>query len=163
MTQGKEHTYQIEVNWTGNHGEGTSSYRAYSRAHEIVAAGKPILPGSSDPAFRGEASRYNPEELLVASLSGCHMLWYLHLCADAGIVVTDYVDQARGTMVETRDGAGAFAEVVLRPVVTVRSAAEAERASALHEQAHERCFIARSVNFPVRCEPRVEIAASVSA
>jgi len=163
MTKDTKHIYHVEVTWTGNLGDGTRSYRAYSRAHEIVAAGKPIVPGSSDPAFRGDASRYNPEELLVASLSGCHMLWYLHLCADAGIVVSDYVDQASGTMVEAREGGGAFAEVVLRPVVTVRNAADAERAGALHEQAHERCYIARSVNFPVRCEPGVKIAASVSA
>jgi organic hydroperoxide reductase OsmC/OhrA len=156
MVGSNEHGYRVRVTWTGNLGAGTSDYRVYSRAHEVVAAGKPVLPGSSDPAFRGDAARYNPEELLVASLSTCHMLWYLHLCADAGVVVTDYVDLADGTLVEAPDGGGRFSEVVLRPVVTVRGDADPGLAVSLHERAHERCFIASSVNFPVRCEPRVQ-------
>src|SRR5499426_564348 len=106
----KEHHYSVVVTWTGNQGSGTSGYRDYRRDHDISAAGKPIIPASSDPIFRGDASRYNPEDLLVASLSGCHMLWYLHLCADAGIRVTEYRDDATGTMVETADGGGRFAE-----------------------------------------------------
>jgi organic hydroperoxide reductase OsmC/OhrA len=163
MAENRPHEYRVHLSWTGNLGTGTSDYRAYSRAHEITAAGRPVLPGSSDPAFRGDPSRYNPEELLVASLSACHMLWYLHLCAEAGIVVTGYVDAAGGTMVETPDGGGAFAEVVLRPVVTIRAGGDAELAETLHERAHELCFIARSVNFPVRCEPRVGTEAPVSA
>jgi organic hydroperoxide reductase OsmC/OhrA len=150
-----EHAYAVRVEWTGNRGEGTSTYRAYDRAHAITAPGKPVLLGSSDPAFRGDPARYNPEELLVASLSACHMLWYLHLCADAGIVVTAYHDDASGTMVETPEGGGRFAEVVLRPTVTLRPEDDAALANALHERAHELCFIARSVNFPVRCEPRL--------
>lgn len=151
-----EHTYRIGLTWTGNLGEGTSGYRAYARNHEITVAGKPPLPGSSDPHFRGDPSRYNPEELLVASLSSCHMLWYLHLCADAGIVVTEYVDRAEGTMEETAEGGGHFTAVVLRPAVTIQGDCDAELAVALHERAHELCFIARSVRFPVRCEPQVQ-------
>src|SRR5205814_6337653 len=100
-------------------GTGTSGYREYDRAHEISSPGKPPIVGSSDPSFRGDATRYNPEELLVASLSTCHMLWYLHLAADAGIAVTAYADDARGTMLEADDGSGRFARVVLRPTVTV--------------------------------------------
>ncbi len=92
----KTHAYQIRTTWTGNRGAGTSDYRGYERAHEFSAPGKPVIAGSSDPAFRGDATRYNPEELLVAALSACHMLWYLHLCAESGIVVTEYVDEARG-------------------------------------------------------------------
>ncbi len=110
-----------------------------------------MVPGSSDPAFRGDATRYNPEELLVASLSACHMLWFLHLCGDAGLVVTTYDDEARGTMVETVDGGGHFTEVVLHPVVTV-SRGDPARAAHLHDRAHGLCFIANSMNFPVRCE-----------
>lgn len=155
MAGSREHGYRVQVAWTGDLGTGTSDYRAYSRAHEISAEGKPVLPGSSDPAFRGDPSRYNPEEMLVASLSACHMLWYLHLCADAGIVVTGYVDRAEGSLAATPDGGGRFSEVVLRPLVTIRGAADQELAASLHERAHERCFIASSVNFPVRCEPRV--------
>ena len=123
-----------------------------------TAAGRPQLPGSSDPAFRGDASRWNPEDLLVASLSSCHMLWYLHLCAQARLSVLAYVDDAVGTMVETPDGSGRFAEVVLRPVVTLATEGDALRATALHDEAHHMCFIANSVNFPVRVEPTVRVA-----
>ncbi|MET0399931.1 MAG: OsmC family protein [Longimicrobiaceae bacterium] len=148
-----EHSYEVRVTWTGDLGEGTSGYRSYARAHEIEAAGKPPIPGSSDPAFRGDPARYNPEELLVASLSTCHMLWFLHLAAEAGVVVTGYRDDARGRMLETPDGGGRFTEVVLRPAVTVRAGTDPAAADALHGRAHELCFIASSVNFPVRCEP----------
>ncbi len=155
MASGREHCYTVQVRWTGNLGRGTVGYGAYARAHEISVTGKPVIPGSSDPAFRGDPSRYNPEELLVASLSACHMLWYLHLCADAGVVVTDYADAASGTMVETPDGGGRFTAVVLRPDVTISRGGDAVLAERLHERAHRLCFIASSVNFPVRCEPRI--------
>jgi organic hydroperoxide reductase OsmC/OhrA len=108
------HNYKLTVEWTGNKGTGTSGYRDYERSHTISAASKPEIPGSSDPAFRGDAQRWNPEELLVASASACHKLWYLHLCADAGIVVTAYVDHAEGTMTGDR-----FERIVLRPHVTI--------------------------------------------
>jgi organic hydroperoxide reductase OsmC/OhrA len=154
---GREHRYHVTVEWTGNTGAGTSSYRAYERRHEISApdSAKPVIPGSSDPAFRGDAARWNPEELLVASLSACHQLWYLHLCADAGVVVTAYVDRAEGTMLEDAAGAGQFTRVVLRPVVTVAAGVDVERARALHHEAHARCYIARSVRFPVEHEPEI--------
>jgi len=157
MTQNhKEHNYSIRVTWTGDLGAGTSSYRAYKRDHEISAAGKSLILASSDPTFRGDPSRYNPEELLVASLSACHMLWYLHLCADAGLVVRDYLDEARGTMAETEDGGGRFIAVTLQPRVRVAAGASKELATKLHEKAHHLCFIANSVNFPVTCEAVVE-------
>ncbi|MBE1537961.1 OsmC family protein [Actinomadura algeriensis] len=149
----KTHRYEVSVVWTGNTGTGTSSYRAFERAHEIRAADKPPIAGSADPAFRGDPARWNPEELLVASLSECHMLWFLHLCADAGVVVTAYTDEPLGTMAETADGGGRFEEVVLRPRVTLADPARAGEAAALHTRAHELCFIANSVNFPVRHEP----------
>jgi organic hydroperoxide reductase OsmC/OhrA len=155
----KPHTYEVQTRWTGNLGSGTSDYRAYSRQHEVASLGKsaPIL-GSSDPVFRGDGTRYNPEELLVASISTCHLLWYLHLCADAGIVVVDYVDAAHGTMVEAEDGGGHFTEVVLRPQVSITRAEQLERARALHEEAHRKCFIANSLNFPVKHVPDVRVA-----
>lgn len=149
----REHAYDVRVVWTGDRGEGTSSYRGYARDHEIIVDGRPPIFGSSDPAFRGDPLRYNPEELLVASLSACHMLWYLHLCADAGIVVTGYIDDARGTMNDAAGIGGRFTEVVLRPRVEVQRGMDLENAAALHSAAHRHCFIARSVNFPVRCEP----------
>jgi organic hydroperoxide reductase OsmC/OhrA len=151
----KEHHYAVTVDWTGNKGSGTSGYAAYARAHEIRSGGKPTIPGSSDPSFRGDPARYNPEELLVASLSGCHMLWYLHLCSVAGIVVTTYVDRAEGTMIEEADGGGRFTGVVLKPEVTVKPGADLAKARELHAAAHKLCFIARSVNFPVGHEPTV--------
>lgn len=146
------HTYAITTTWTGNRGEGTSSYRAYGRDHDLAADGRPTLPASADLMFRGDPERWNPELLLVAALSDCHLLAYLHLCATNGVVVTGYRDEAVGTMEQSGDG-GHFTEVVLRPVVTVASDAMINRANALHEDAHASCFIASSVNFPVRTEP----------
>jgi organic hydroperoxide reductase OsmC/OhrA len=159
MSRDKAHRYQTRVEWTGNLGQGTADYRAYSRDHVVSAPGRPELAGSSDPAFRGDATRYNPEDLLVASLSSCHMLWYLHLCSAAGIVVTAYRDEAEGTMVEDEGGGGRFTAAVLRPAVTLAPGTDVTRALALHEEAHRLCFIANSVNFPVSIEPRVELAA----
>jgi organic hydroperoxide reductase OsmC/OhrA len=150
----REHHYEAVVTWSGNRGTGTSGYRDYGRDHVVTAVGPPPIEASADPAFRGDPARWNPEQLLVASLSQCHLLWYLHLCAVAGVVVTAYVDRPRGTMLDTGDG-GRFTEVVLRPEVTVTSPAMVEKASALHADAHRSCFIARSVNFPVRHEPSV--------
>lgn len=148
----KTHFYQVNVEWTGNTGQGTASYGAYERSHEITVEGKPIIPGSSDPAFRGDKTRYNPEELLVASLSTCHMLWYLHLSANARLVVTNYVDRPVGKMIET-DDRGRFVEVVLKPIVTVKAGSDSALIEQLHEKADHLCFIANSMNFPVRCEP----------
>jgi organic hydroperoxide reductase OsmC/OhrA len=146
------HIYAITTTWTGNRGTGTSSYRAYGRDHDLAADGRPTLSASSDPAFRGDDSRWNPELLLVAALSDCHLLAYLHLCAVNAVVVTAYRDEAVGVMEQTGDG-GRFTEVVLRPVVTVAAESMIDRANALHQQAHANCFIASSVNFAVRTEP----------
>ncbi|MEW9529766.1 OsmC family protein [Microbispora sp. NPDC049125] len=150
----RQHTYPIVVTWTGNKGTGTSGYRDYGREHELTAEGPQAIAASSDPAFRGDSSRWNSEQLLVGSLSQCHMLWYLHKCSVAGVVVTKYVDNAVGTMAETGDG-GHFTEVVLRPMVTVASPDMVDAAAKLHEDAHKSCFIASSVNFPVRHEPTI--------
>jgi len=155
----RQHRYGVTVTWTGNRGEGTRSYRAYSRAHEISVPGKPAIPGSSDSSFRGDAGRWNPEELLVASLSACHKLWYLHLCASEGIVVTAYVDEAGGEMVEEADGSGHFSVVTLCPRVTIAAGSDREKALALHHEAHSKCFIANSVNFPVTVTPEVTVEA----
>lgn len=146
----KQHQYAVSIAWTGNDGNGTQSYRSYRRDHEITAAGKPAIPASSDPAFRGDRARYNPEELLVASLSSCHMLWYLHLCAVNGIVVLDYRDEAGGILQEEDGGGGAFVRVDLKPRVKIAAGADRAKALALHEEAHHLCFIARSVRFPVQ-------------
>ena len=152
----QEHSYSVNIRWTGNTGTGTSEFRGYKRDHEISISGKAPIPASSDPSFRGDRTRYNPEELLVASLSACHMLWYLHLSAEAGIVVTEYHDDATGAMLETDDGGGHFTQVILRPVVKVAGEVDSELAARLHERAHHLCFIANSVNFPVLCEPTLE-------
>lgn len=156
----KLHHYTSRLVWTGNKGEGTASYKAYDRDHVLSVNNKPEIPGSSDPSFRGNPERYNPEELLVASLSSCHMLWYLHLCSVNNIVVVDYRDQAEGMMMERPDGSGYFKEVTLRPVVTITDASHVERARALHHEANKLCFIASSMNFPVQHEPEFRIAAA---
>lgn len=158
---GKQHHYQVQVAWTGNVGFGTRSYRDYSRDHEIRAASKPFIPGSSDANFRGDAARWNPEELLVASLSACHKLWYLHLCAVGGVVVTAYLDNAEGVMLEAEDGSGRFVGLTLRPHVRLGAGSDPARATALHHDAHEMCFVANSVNFPVSIEPTFEVEAGV--
>jgi len=156
----RTHTYRLSVEWTGNVGGGTATYRAYERAHVIRSAGKPDLVGSSDPAFRGDPTRWNPEELLVAALSTCHQLAYLHQAVLAGVVVTAYTDDPVGEMEEDADGGGRFRSVVLRPTVTVTDRSMLETAQQLHANAHEKCFIASSVDFPVRHEPTVKLALS---
>jgi organic hydroperoxide reductase OsmC/OhrA len=168
----RTHSYDVTVAWTGNRGSGTSGYREYGRDHEVTVsgagdgegaadAGRPQpIAGSSDSAFRGDPGRWNPEQLLTAALAQCHMLSYLHVCAAAGIVVTGYTDEAHGTMTETTDGGGHFIEVVLRPRVTVTSPDMVEKAAGLHREAHEKCFIASSVNFQVRHEPVVLVASA---
>jgi organic hydroperoxide reductase OsmC/OhrA len=159
----RTHRYQITNRWTGNLGTGTSNYRAYSRAHELSTTAKSApIAGTADPLFRGDPARYNPEELLLGALSACHMLWALHWCADAGIVVTDYVDDAQGEMVERGDGAGEFTRVVLKPRMTIADPARAQDALAIHARVHEVCAIARSVNFPVECNPVITITAAGS-
>jgi len=152
----KTYRYTVAVTWTGNRGTGTSGYRDYGRDHEIAAAGKPPIAGSSDPAFRGDAARWNPEELLVASVSACHQLWYLHLASAAGIVVVAYEDRPVGGMVETPDGGGRFTGVALHPTVTIAPGGDAARAAALHHEAHALCFVANSVNFAVDCTPEIK-------
>jgi len=155
----REHHYSVTTTWTGNLGTGTGDYRSYSRNHEIAIPGKIApLPGSSDAAFRGDPARYTPEELLVASLSACHMLWFLHLCADAGIVVTEYQDAASAAMTEHEDGSGEFTGVILHPRVVITDAVRIADATALHQRAHGLCFVARSVNFPVDHEAVVTAA-----
>ena len=148
----KEHVYNTNLRWTGNTGKGTDSYRGYERSHQITVDGKPSVNCSSDPSFRGDKSKYNPEELFVASLSSCHMLWFLHFCSDAGVVVLEYSDAAKGVMQETTDGNGRFKEVILRPQVGVKEKWMVEKVGALHDKAHHFCFIANSCNFPVRHE-----------
>ena len=147
------HHYSATVKWTGNTGRGTQSYTSYKRDHIIAAGNKPEITGSSDPAFRGDPLRYNPEELLLASLSSCHMLWYLHLCSEAGIIVTGYSDTATGIMEETAGGSGKFTEATLNPVVTVQDKSMIARANELHGSANKLCFIANSCNFPVKHNP----------
>lgn len=157
--QEKQHFYNITTTWTGNLGQGTKSYRAYSRNHEISSREKAVqIPASSDPSFLGDPARYNPEELFVASLAACHMLWFLHLCAVNKIVVIDYIDHATGIMEEAEDGSGRFREVTLHPEVTVAEEEMIERTNALHQEANRMCFIANSCNFPVKHRPGVVVS-----
>ena len=153
-----EHRYVLRTTWTGDRGTGTSGYRDYDRAVTIEVEGKPDLLASSDKPFRGDPTRWNPEDLLLASLSECHLLSYLHACVQAGVAVVGYHDEASGVMVEDGRGGGAFREVVLRPHVVVTDESMVDAATAAHAQAHEWCFIANSVNFPVRYEPTIAVA-----
>ena len=145
----KDHYYKADIKWTGNSGKGTGNYTAYERSNTISVNGKAVIHGSSDPSFRGDKTKYNPEELFVSSLSTCHMLWYLHLCSEACVIVIDYADNATGIMQETEDGGGHFAEVTLHPTVVVRYKSMIEKANELHDKANKLCFIANSCNFPI--------------
>jgi organic hydroperoxide reductase OsmC/OhrA len=153
----KEHHYKTTITWTGNNGEGTKDYRAYERSHTIHIDGKPDILGSSDPAFRGDRSRYSPEDLLLSSLAACHMLWYLHLCSVAGVIVTDYQDHAEGTMAETSDGGGYFTGVTLKPIITLQEATMQAKADELHHQANKLCFVANSVKFDILHEAEYRV------
>jgi organic hydroperoxide reductase OsmC/OhrA len=155
MTQ---HRYETNIEWTGNTGEGTKTYRSYTRNFTLTSPGKPDISGSSDHAFHGDASRYNPEDMLVAALSSCHMLSYLHLCAINDIVVLAYEDHATGIMQESNGGAGAFKLVQLNPKVMIAAESDEAKAENLHHRAHELCFIANSVSFPVEAAPKIERA-----
>lgn len=153
----KTHHYESKIIWDGNTGTGTENYRNYSRDHRIITAGKADILGSSDAAFRGDASRHSPEDMLLASVATCHMLWYLHLCATAGVVVVAYEDNAEGTMVEHENGSGQFTQIILKPIITITDAGKQEKALQLHDEAHKYCFIANSCNFPIVHQPVFKI------
>ncbi|CAM3980389.1 Organic hydroperoxide reductase OsmC/OhrA [Pedobacter westerhofensis] len=158
----KQHHYQLSLRWNGNLGEGTLNYKSYARIYTVHIDGKPVLEGSSDPYFRGDQSKHNPEDMLISSLSACHMLSYLHVCAVGGVVVVDYLDNATGLMETTPDGSGRFLEVTLNPVVTVADASMIEKANAYHARANQLCFIANSVNFPVKHVPEARVKLNVT-
>ncbi|WP_050022501.1 MULTISPECIES: OsmC family protein [Chryseobacterium] len=159
----KTHHYKTTIQWTGNKGKGTSGYRDYERSHSISVENKTTIEGSSDPAFRGDKTKYNPEEMFLSSLSSCHMLWYLHFCSEAGVIVTEYMDEATGIMAETADGSGHFTEVTLHPVVTVTEESMMEQAKQLHHKANQFCFIANSVNFSIKHMPTIKMGTSISS
>jgi len=153
------HHYNVQLAWTGNKGSGTSAYRAYSRDYSVSASGKPPISGSSDPAFLGDPARYNPEDMFLASIASCHMLWFLHLASSAGIVVTAYHDAASGVMKTNPDGSGEFTSVTLSPSVTITDPARVDEAKELHGKVGELCFIARSINVPIHHEATVHVEA----
>lgn len=157
----KDHHYAVTVSWIGNTGEGTAHYTAYHRDFTLQAAGKPPIQGSADPAFRGDPERWNPEDLLLASLSACHKLWYLHLCAVKGVTVLEYLDHPVGRMLEGNDQRkGHFTDAELRPQVVISHCSDPDLALRLHDAAHHECFIANSVNFPVTCRAAIVQRAS---
>ena len=155
-----EHHYQATIQWTGNKGTGTDHYKNYERDHHIAIEGKPILLGSSDPAFRGDPIKHNPEDLFLSSLASCHMLWYLHFCSTHQIIVVEYWDNATGIMQEETSGKGYFTAVTLHPKVIVTNTSMVEQALALHQKANEYCFIANSVNFPIHHKPEIIVQRS---
>lgn len=153
----KSHNYQSQIKWTGNKGNGTKSYTSYERSYDIIIENKPTLKGSADPAFRGDASVHNPEDFFLASISSCHMLWYLHLCAENNITVIDYQDKANAEMILTLEGKGHFTEAFLNPEVIILEKDKIELAESLHQKANEFCFIANSCNFPIHHKPTIKL------
>lgn len=152
----REHHYTLSLKWTGNTGEGTKSYRSYKREHIISIENKPDLAATADPVFLGDKTKHNPEELLLAALSSCHMLSYLYLCTTEDIIVTGYEDKASGVMTDTPGQGGQFTSVTLKPVVTVTESSMIDKATALHQKATEQCYIAASVNFKVHHAPIIK-------
>ncbi|MET4083266.1 organic hydroperoxide reductase OsmC/OhrA [Pedobacter sp. UYP30] len=152
----KNHLYKTRVTWTGNKGSGTMDYRSYDRDYMISIDGKIDIPGSSDSIFLGDKSKYNPEDLLLASVSSCHMLWYLHLCSKNEVVVIEYKDEAVGMMEEVEDGSGKFKEITLFPKVIIADKAHLSLAQSLHKEANKMCFIANSLNFPIEHKPEIK-------
>lgn len=151
----KIHDYHAAIAWTGNTGTGTSAYRAYERTWAIEIEGKPRVHCSNDPLLGGDPTLHNPEDLLISALSACHMLWYLHLCSQAGVIVTNYRDNPIGTGEVEASGAGRFLKAILRPKVTITPGSDVQIAEKLHGEVHNYCFIARSMNFPVTCEAEI--------
>lgn len=154
-----EHSFAVSVEWTGNRGGGTADYKAYSRDNLISVEGKPPIEGSAAKAFHGDAARWNPEETLIAALSECHMLSYLYVATQNGIVVESYTDTATGILRTDGDGTGRFESVTLRPVVAI-SSGDPQVATAIHADANRLCFIAASVNFPVHHEPELQVVSA---
>ena len=154
-----DHHYNIELEWTGNRGSGTSGYRAYSRDYAVSTDGKPTLLGSSDPAFLGDPARYNPEDMFLASVASCHMLWFLHLASSAGIIVTAYQDAASGVMKTNANGSGEFTSVTLAPSVAITDVSRVEEAKEMHGKVGDLCFIARSINVPIYHDVTVTVTA----
>jgi len=154
-----EHTYNVNVEWTGNLGQGTSGYQTYKRDYTLSSGDKLPIFGSSDPAFLGDPKKWNPEDLLVASASACHKLWYLHLCAVNNIQVVSYFDSAQGSMIDQHPTKkGHFTEILLKPIIYITAQSDIKRAFQLHDDAHHECFIANSLNFPVRCTPTIYVS-----
>jgi len=149
----RQHNYSATIKWTGNKGKGTLNYKEFERGYTISINNKPNILGSSDPAFLGDKTKHNPEELLLASLSSCHMLWYLHLCSESNVIITTYIDNPIGIMIEKQNGSGKFSEVILKPIVVVKEKSMIEKAIKLHAKANELCFIANSVNFKILHNP----------
>lgn len=151
----KKHDFPNRIIWTGNRGTGTSAYKAYNRTWDMALDGKETLSCSNDPLLGGDPSKYNPEDMLIAAVSSCHMLWYLHLCSTAGVIVTAYEDYPIGIGESEPDGTGHFVEAILRPKITITPDSDADKALVIHDDIHKHCFIAKSVNFPVRFEVQI--------
>jgi len=152
----KKHKYKAQIAWTGAGTDGTKNYKSYMRDYNINMPGKLAIAGSSDPAFRGDPARHNPEDMLLASVSSCHMLWYLHICSVSGVAVTSYVDDAVGIMEEDASGKGRFTQITLQPTIKITPASDMEKAQKAHKKANEMCFIANSLNCPVEHEATIE-------
>lgn len=147
------HDFSPTIRWTGNRGQGTSSYRSYDRKWQIETPGKPVIQCSNDPMLGGDPELHNPEDMLISALSACHMLWYLHLASNGGIIVESYEDCPVGYGETAPNGAGRFVAATLRPRVVVQAGTSLAQAEAIHGRVHQYCFIARSVNFPISYEP----------
>ncbi len=149
------HEFNTQIEWTGNTGLGTETYESYERDYTLSSEGKEQILCSSAAGFRGDTNKYNPEDLFIASLSSCHMLWYLHLCADNGIKVLSYIDATEAKLAVFLNGKGFFQSITLSPKVVVENPEHIQKAIALHQKANKMCFLANSLHFPIKHNPTV--------
>ncbi|MGV0996986.1 OsmC family protein [Empedobacter falsenii] len=143
------HLFKVALNWIKKESKMDSSTRIYTKSHHISIEGKPDLEVSAAKAFKGDPNLYNPEDLLLSSLTSCHMMSYLYCCAQHKIEVISYQDHSEATLQVNPDGSGKIVKVDLFPDIIISDSSQIELALSLHKKANELCFIANSCNFPV--------------
>jgi organic hydroperoxide reductase OsmC/OhrA len=146
----KHHQYKLKIEWTGNNGNGTEKYDKYRRDFTIHFENKAPVFASADSIFRGDPSKLNPEEMLLSAISSCHMLWFLHECADHGIKLIEYTDTPEAVLEIVPGNGGRFTEATLTPEIVLESFDGKINILELYELAAKKCFIANSCNFPIK-------------
>ncbi len=135
--------FKVQAKWSSKNALDVS---INGKTHQVFIDDKSPLTVSAAKAFKGDETKYNPEDLLLSALASCHMMSYFYVCAQNGIELIDYKDEAVGVLELKADGSGAFTSVVLNPVVTISKSEMIDKAVSLHKEAHSICFIAHPCN-----------------